>query len=200
MSPRKPPPQGVTGALLPSPVLVMNERQLLRNASKMSSGNGCAPLPVVRSHFVLTCTMQLADRVKKMAGKTHKDRVHEFNSKLEALSEHHDIPKVNIPSNFSAPHLINSSIRLALDKVGVEPSGVSPRSSFLPLRSGPRLSLDVVRIATMFWDECQEPRLARPRSREMSRARVWMWSSAVVLNICRVPGGVILACLCIALK
>ena len=25
---------------------------------------------------------------------THKDRVHEFNQKLEALSEHHDIPKV----------------------------------------------------------------------------------------------------------
>lgn len=28
-----------------------------------------------------------------MATKTHKDRVNEFNSKLEALSEHHDIPK-----------------------------------------------------------------------------------------------------------
>ena len=30
----------------------------------------------------------------KLATKTHKDRVNEFNSKLEALSEHHDIPKV----------------------------------------------------------------------------------------------------------
>jgi hypothetical protein len=29
-----------------------------------------------------------------MATKTHKDRVHEFNEKLEQLSEHHDIPKV----------------------------------------------------------------------------------------------------------
>ncbi|KAI9460537.1 hypothetical protein BJY52DRAFT_1211413 [Lactarius psammicola] len=37
---------------------------------------------------------RLADKVKKLAGKTHKDRVHEFNSKLESLSEHHDIPKV----------------------------------------------------------------------------------------------------------
>ncbi|KAI9444851.1 DUF1754-domain-containing protein [Lactarius indigo] len=37
---------------------------------------------------------RLADKVKKLAGKTHKDRVHEFNSKLEALSEHHDIPKM----------------------------------------------------------------------------------------------------------
>jgi hypothetical protein len=32
--------------------------------------------------------------VGKLANKTHKDRVAEFNSKLEALSEHHDIPKV----------------------------------------------------------------------------------------------------------
>ena len=29
-----------------------------------------------------------------MENKTHKDRVNEFNNKLEALSEHHDIPKV----------------------------------------------------------------------------------------------------------
>ena len=29
-----------------------------------------------------------------MAHKTHKDRVNEFNSHLESLSEHHDIPKV----------------------------------------------------------------------------------------------------------
>ena len=40
--------------------------------------------------------MQLADKVKKLAGKTHKDRVHELNSKLETLSEHHDIPKVSV--------------------------------------------------------------------------------------------------------
>ncbi|EIW87038.1 DUF1754-domain-containing protein [Coniophora puteana RWD-64-598 SS2] len=37
---------------------------------------------------------RLAERVAKMANKTHKDRVNEFNTKLEALSEHHDIPKV----------------------------------------------------------------------------------------------------------
>ncbi|CCM03139.1 uncharacterized protein FIBRA_05260 [Fibroporia radiculosa] len=37
---------------------------------------------------------RLAAKVAKLANKTHKDRVHEFNSKLEALSEHHDIPKV----------------------------------------------------------------------------------------------------------
>ena len=38
--------------------------------------------------------LQLAKRVSKLAKKTHKERVNEFNNKLEALSEHHDIPKV----------------------------------------------------------------------------------------------------------
>ncbi|KAL7417436.1 hypothetical protein BDY24DRAFT_374870 [Mrakia frigida] len=37
---------------------------------------------------------RLAERVAKSASLTHKDRVHEFNNKLEALSEHHDIPRV----------------------------------------------------------------------------------------------------------
>ena len=37
---------------------------------------------------------QLLEKVAKQAHMTHKDRVHEFNQKLEALSEHHDIPKV----------------------------------------------------------------------------------------------------------
>ncbi|KAH7908003.1 hypothetical protein BJ138DRAFT_1091930 [Hygrophoropsis aurantiaca] len=37
---------------------------------------------------------RLADKVAKMAHKTHKDRVAELNAKLESLSEHHDIPKV----------------------------------------------------------------------------------------------------------
>ncbi|KAJ3829820.1 hypothetical protein EV361DRAFT_876453 [Lentinula raphanica] len=37
---------------------------------------------------------RLAQRVAKLANKTHKDRVNEFNSHLESLSEHHDIPKV----------------------------------------------------------------------------------------------------------
>jgi hypothetical protein len=43
---------------------------------------------------LLTLLRQLLEKVAKQAHMTHKDRVHEFNSKLEALSEHHDIPKV----------------------------------------------------------------------------------------------------------
>ena len=38
--------------------------------------------------------LQLAAKVAKLAGKTHKDRVADFNNHLESLSEHHDIPKV----------------------------------------------------------------------------------------------------------
>ncbi|KAI9490036.1 hypothetical protein BDB00DRAFT_839838 [Zychaea mexicana] len=34
------------------------------------------------------------ERVAKAAAKSHKEKVAEFNNKLEDLSEHHDIPKV----------------------------------------------------------------------------------------------------------
>ena len=95
-SPPKPLLQGVAGTPLQSPALVMRERQLQRNASRRSNGNGCVYSPGARLQFVFMCAMQLADKVKKLAGKTHKDRVHEYNSKLELLSEHHDIPKVSI--------------------------------------------------------------------------------------------------------
>ncbi|KAF8973532.1 hypothetical protein BDZ97DRAFT_2053315 [Flammula alnicola] len=37
---------------------------------------------------------RLEKRISKLANKTHKDRVSEFNAHLESLSEHHDIPKV----------------------------------------------------------------------------------------------------------
>ena len=48
--------------------------------------------------MILThCFPQLAQRVAKLATTTHKDRVAEFNNKLEALSEHHDIPKASSP-------------------------------------------------------------------------------------------------------
>ena len=43
---------------------------------------------------MLTLLRQLLEKVAKQAHMTHKDRVHEFNTKLESLSEHHDIPKV----------------------------------------------------------------------------------------------------------
>ncbi|KAJ3188925.1 hypothetical protein HDU85_004641 [Gaertneriomyces sp. JEL0708] len=35
-----------------------------------------------------------AERIKKTAAKSHKERVAEYNKYLESLSEHYDIPKV----------------------------------------------------------------------------------------------------------
>ncbi|KAK9895939.1 DUF1754-domain-containing protein [Cystobasidium minutum MCA 4210] len=37
---------------------------------------------------------RLAEKVRKEAKKSHKDRVQEFNDKLERLSEHHDLPRI----------------------------------------------------------------------------------------------------------
>lgn len=37
---------------------------------------------------------QLLDKAAKQALKSHKERVAEFNEKLENMSEHYDIPKV----------------------------------------------------------------------------------------------------------
>ncbi|GAA5869813.1 hypothetical protein JCM1840_007643 [Sporobolomyces johnsonii] len=37
---------------------------------------------------------RLLEKAAKAAAKSHKDRVAEFNEKLENLSEHYDIPKV----------------------------------------------------------------------------------------------------------
>ncbi|KAG0148257.1 hypothetical protein CROQUDRAFT_670058 [Cronartium quercuum f. sp. fusiforme G11] len=37
---------------------------------------------------------RMAEKAKKQALKTHKDRVADFNERLEAQSEHFDIPKV----------------------------------------------------------------------------------------------------------
>lgn len=34
------------------------------------------------------------ERAKHTAKKTHKERVQEFNAKLDSLSEHHDMPRI----------------------------------------------------------------------------------------------------------
>ena len=41
-----------------------------------------------------TQAKRAADKTKKMALKSHRERVAEFNAHLASLSEHHDIPKV----------------------------------------------------------------------------------------------------------
>lgn len=49
----------------------------------------------------------MKERIGKLASQTHKDRVHEFNSKLEALSEHHDIPKVGPGSRLKSKTIVD---------------------------------------------------------------------------------------------
>ncbi|KNZ52633.1 uncharacterized protein VP01_349g13 [Puccinia sorghi] len=51
--------------------------------------------------FEETQKMRLLEKVKKQALKTHKDRVADFNLRLENQSEHFDIPKE--PANFRPP-------------------------------------------------------------------------------------------------
>ncbi|KAF9454105.1 DUF1754-domain-containing protein [Macrolepiota fuliginosa MF-IS2] len=58
------------------------------------SSSGVSKKTEAERRFEEVQKKRLVQRVAKLAGKTHKDRVNEFNSKLEALSEHHDIPKV----------------------------------------------------------------------------------------------------------
>ncbi|XP_025109382.1 protein FAM32A-like [Pomacea canaliculata] len=38
---------------------------------------------------------RLEEQMYERAGKTHKDRIMEFNKKLDSLTEHFDIPKVS---------------------------------------------------------------------------------------------------------
>jgi len=63
-----------------------------RNSPSISGG-GTKKTEAER-RFEETKKQRLAQRVAKLAGMTHKDRVAEFNNHLESLSEHHDIPKV----------------------------------------------------------------------------------------------------------
>ena len=64
-------------------------------------GTVLAPLPsdadrrtAAEKRFDERAAKQEAERVKKMASKSHRERVAQFNDYLSNLSEHHDIPKV----------------------------------------------------------------------------------------------------------
>ncbi|KOM41908.1 hypothetical protein LR48_Vigan04g210600 [Vigna angularis] len=49
--------------------------------------------PAERRFLHQTQKLEL-QRLSKMASKSHRDRIHEFNRYLANLSEHYDIPKV----------------------------------------------------------------------------------------------------------
>ncbi|KAJ3516083.1 hypothetical protein NLJ89_g1341 [Agrocybe chaxingu] len=65
-----------------------------RNSPALTSSSSTSRKTEAEKRFEEVQKRRLARRVAKLAGKTHKDRVNEFNAHLETLSEHHDIPKV----------------------------------------------------------------------------------------------------------
>jgi protein FAM32A len=66
-----------------------------RNSPAATSASGAKDNRTeAEKRFEETKRRRLAERVEKLAHKTHKERVQEFNAHLETLSEHHDIPKV----------------------------------------------------------------------------------------------------------
>ncbi|KAI0734998.1 hypothetical protein C8Q76DRAFT_710591 [Earliella scabrosa] len=66
-----------------------------RNSPAVASGSSSSDRKTAAERrFEEVQRKRLAAKVARLANKSHKDRVNEFNSKLEALSEHHDIPKV----------------------------------------------------------------------------------------------------------
>ncbi|OSX67249.1 hypothetical protein POSPLADRAFT_1063994 [Postia placenta MAD-698-R-SB12] len=80
--------------------LMEEEEEKAKSASPSDSGRNSPAVgsserkTAAEKRFEEVQRKRLAEKVARLANKTHKDRVHEFNSKLEALSEHHDIPKV----------------------------------------------------------------------------------------------------------
>ncbi|KAI1789827.1 hypothetical protein LXA43DRAFT_1019761 [Ganoderma leucocontextum] len=65
-----------------------------RSTPAVASSSGSDRKTAAERRFEETQRKRLAEKVARLASKSHKDRVSEFNAKLEALSEHHDIPKV----------------------------------------------------------------------------------------------------------
>ncbi|KAJ3091585.1 hypothetical protein HK102_014186 [Quaeritorhiza haematococci] len=61
--------------------------------------NTSKPVPVVKKTkaqlaFEAVQKARQQERIMKIASKSHKEKVEEFNAYLESLSEHHDIPRV----------------------------------------------------------------------------------------------------------
>ncbi|KAI9570251.1 DUF1754-domain-containing protein [Boletus coccyginus] len=66
------------------------------NRASPSLSNGNERKTDAERRFEEAQRRRLMGKVARIAHKTHKDRVNEFNAKLESLSEHHDIPKVGL--------------------------------------------------------------------------------------------------------
>ncbi|TFK94373.1 DUF1754-domain-containing protein [Polyporus arcularius HHB13444] len=65
-----------------------------RNSPALAGSSSSDRKTAAEKRFEEVQRKRLAEKVARLANKSHKDRVNEFNTKLELLSEHHDIPKV----------------------------------------------------------------------------------------------------------
>lgn len=71
---------------------------MLSDALRLSKGKGCvcwqSSINVLAQRMLTRRSLaQMEEKARKAALKTHKDRVAEFNDKLQGMSEHYDIPK-----------------------------------------------------------------------------------------------------------
>lgn len=67
-----------------------------KSVGKMQSRKTAAQLSfekVKKQRVCIFLTKQM-DRINRMAEKSHKEKVNDFNKYLESLPEHYDIPKV----------------------------------------------------------------------------------------------------------
>ncbi|TEB38894.1 DUF1754-domain-containing protein [Coprinellus micaceus] len=88
-------------------------KEILKSDELVQASSGSGP----EKRFEEVQRKRLEQRVHKLAKKTHKDRVADFNNHLETLSEHHDIPKVSKhPTALLQPNL-TASFRLVPDKI-----------------------------------------------------------------------------------
>ncbi|KAF8323037.1 hypothetical protein DL93DRAFT_2050132, partial [Clavulina sp. PMI_390] len=91
---------------------------------------------------------RMQKRVAQLAKQTHKDRVHEFNEKLESLSEHHDIPKASRDIAAFIARLIIVLYRLDQDNTRVCCSAFVSFMSPAPLSGASLPRLDALCILT----------------------------------------------------
>ena len=80
--------------------LVAGEEEEARGGGGGSDAAATAPSPPLdnrtdaqKRHDAALAAREAA-RIRDLAAKSHRERVAEFNDKLAAMSEHHDIPKV----------------------------------------------------------------------------------------------------------
>ena len=83
-----------TGAVLRGKLRLGGARKPMQPAQAQTESRAPTNRTLSELAFEEHRRLRLANSLKKQPPKTHKDKIKEFNEKLDALSEHYDIPKV----------------------------------------------------------------------------------------------------------